>query len=969
MTGAQSRRAKAQKTEASAASSSAGSSNSGKSPSPAIDSRFDGNADPMQVPAAPIYDPNAIVSKAVKNLDLGHMSYDLVRGHKVDLCRRPAVASKLGREILMGLNTFPVVLKQGIKVHQYQVMIGNNAEKRGLQMKLWHSKTVQDKLPVPKSWIWDGNTLAWSLQDVPEIRLNVDLDAEAGKPPPPPNSKRQSNTHRVFIKRTNSVDFASLSAYMAGKSDFNNKCLEAVSMMDHLLREYPSQNFSAIKRSFFSKGEKRFELGGGVEAFKGVYQSLRIAHGPAGAQLTVNVDVANGTFFSALPLPAIVTRLLGLRNDTEIALLLKDRGPSGSGLSHKFSELRRLHFLRVWTMHRGAGITDDYVIDRVYSRSATEYKIDIKDKGTGETTKKTIAEYFMDNYKIRLVHPEWPVVQMTKRAILPLELLKVKENQRYQYKLDEKQTAAMIKVAVTAPKDRWEDIEHGLEMVNWAEDPYLRNYGMEISRKQTFVKARLLPNPVVQFDKKPVDPKTSGRWDLKDKKFLEPNTAPLKSWGICAVGSQRLQPSSADVQRFVQQFVAAYKAHGGRVEQTVPCMMQGSELDPGKCVEELFNSTGNKFKMRPQILLFILPGKNSSVYGRIKKSCECRYGVVSQCMQYAHVQKCQPQYISNVLMKFNAKLGGVTSRAVGATSKGPSGVFKVSTCIVGADVSHAAPGSQQHSMAALTVSMNRLATRYAGACETNGYRKEMITQENMKKMLFPLLQHWVQTTGQGSFPKNLIYVRDGVSEGQFSQVVDEEVKYMKDILASVNPNHPTRFIVIIASKRHHVRFFPKAGTGDRNGNALPGTLVETGVTHPFENDFYLCAHSAIKGTARPIHYNVLVNEPGMTNDELQTMIYEHSYQYIRATTPVSLFPAVYYAHLVSNRAMHHDPLFGGTKSEELRKQEEEASQAKALAKAAGKTVPTSVSTDKDRPSPPLMVMPDNTQISKSMWYI
>ena len=67
-------------------------------------------------------------------------------------------------------------------------------------------------------------------------------------------------------------------------------------------------------------------------------------------------------------------------------------------------------------------------------------------------------------------------------------------------------------------------------------------------------------------------------------------------------------------------------------------------------------------KARPQILVFILPSKDAGVYTRIKKSADCRYGVMSQCMQAAHVAKNQPQYHSNVCMKFNAKLGGTTNK-------------------------------------------------------------------------------------------------------------------------------------------------------------------------------------------------------------------------------------------------------------------------------------------------------------------
>jgi eukaryotic translation initiation factor 2C len=87
----------------------------------------------------------------------------------------------------------------------------------------------------------------------------------------------------------------------------------------------------------------------------------------------------------------------------------------------------------------------------------------------------------------------------------------------------------------------------------------------------------------------------------------------------------------------------------------------------------------------------------------------------------------------------------------------------------------------------------------------------------------------------------------------------------------------------VASKRHHLRFFPKENdfvAGDRNGNCLPGTLVERDCVHPFEWDFceQLCtrldcteadeildlsSHSAIQGTARPTHYHVILDEFGV----------------------------------------------------------------------------------------------------------
>ena len=49
-----------------------------------------------------------------------------------------------------------------------------------------------------------------------------------------------------------------------------------------------------------------------------------------------------------------------------------------------------------------------------------------------------------------------------------------------------------------------------------------------------------------------------------------------------------------------------------------------------------------------------------------------------------------------------------------------------------------------------------------------------------------------------------------------------------------------------------------------------------------------------------------MDENGFAAADLQQMIYEHSYQYIRSTTPVSIHPAVYYAHLAAKRSVAHE---------------------------------------------------------------
>ena len=98
-----------------------------------------------------------------------------------------------------------------------------------------------------------------------------------------------------------------------------------------------------------------------------------------------------------------------------------------------------------------------------------------------------------------------------------------------------------------------------------------------------------------------------------------------------------------------------------------------------------------------------------------------------------------------------------------------------------------------------------------------------------------------------------------------------------------------KFTVVVAEKRHHIRFFPPTGpAADRNGNAVPGVIVDRDVTSAFENDVYLCSHAAIQGTARPTHYTIVMDEMNVPVDLFQALLYEHCYQYQRATTPVSL---------------------------------------------------------------------------------
>ena len=117
--------------------------------------------------------------------------------------------------------------------------------------------------------------------------------------------------------------------------------------------------------------------------------------------------------------------------------------------------------------------------------------------------------------------------------------------------------------------------------------------------------------------------------------------------------------------------------------------------------------------------------------------------------------------------------------------------------IIGADVSHPAPGLEQASMAAMTVSLDRTCSRYGAAVQTNGKRVEMITGKNIREMMTPLFDWWIKNVGGGQLPKHVYYFRDGVSEGQYIPLLKYEVADIKETLSKLGNDIAERMVSII----------------------------------------------------------------------------------------------------------------------------------------------------------------------------
>lgn len=96
------------------------------------------------------------------------------------------------------------------------------------------------------------------------------------------------------------------------------------------------------------------------------------------------------------------------------------------------------------------------------------------------------------------------------------------------------------------------------------------------------------------------------------------------------------------------------------------------------------------------------------------------------------------------------------------------------------------------------------------------------TIQDLTSMAKELLLAYYRKTGKK--PLRIITFRDGVSEGQFAEVMKTEIDAIRKACYALEASYKPPITFIVVQKRHHARFFPlNKNEADRSGNCLPGT--------------------------------------------------------------------------------------------------------------------------------------------------
>lgn len=682
------------------------------------------------------------------------------------------------------------------------------------------------------------------------------------------------------------------------------------------------------------------ELQRGLLALRGYFSSVR----PAVNRLLLNLNVTSGAFYRPGP-------LLQLIRDASI--------------DDNYQLEAFLHLLKVKVTYRTAqlGVFMTRVktiygfshplpkpkkgpppIDVPHFGNAQNVSFQFQDTNQTppETSTVTVQQYYRQEYNITLAHPTQKVLNVGTRSdpiYIPPELCEVLPGQPYRRILTNAgQTQAMLRFAARAPNLNANSIfgggqapgsGNGLALFKLSspadQAQYIRAFGISAATTMLTVPGRILDAPKLNYGDKPIDPKFAS-WNLEGRKFAVPGR--LGKWRALVIHHRVQNGTTVDsalnynppppkppkpamlkpeeVFNLLGNHLVSYGVAIDRRQDTrsivVNNLYDSSASNRSSNERQILKEFDEAKKNGIQVLLIVLPIEDKWLYSRIKFYGDVKYGINTINTVGSKFQNPSKQgtFLANLALKFNIKGGGVAHKVPGTLIT----PLDNNTILFGIDVTHPSPGSRADapSISAVVASVDQNLCQWPGSVRTQTGRQEMV--QGLTEMVTERLDLW-QKRNNNRLPTKVILYRDGVSEGQYAIVLDQELPCFEAAFMKKYGKREwwPKMTIIIVGKRHHTRFYPTDSrhADQRSFNPLPGTIVDRGISGRILEEFWLQAHQGLQGTARPAHYVVIKDDVGFEADQLQGMTHQMCYLFNRATKAVSICPPAYYADLLCER--------------------------------------------------------------------
>ncbi|XPT01576.1 hypothetical protein M3J09_010708 [Ascochyta lentis] len=546
----------------------------------------------------------------------------------------------------------------------------------------------------------------------------------------------------------------------------------------------------------------------------------------------------------------------------------------------------------------------------------------------GSTDKANVLDYLKKTHSLAINHPSHYAVNLGTRGEprwYPSEYLQILPYQKLKGLVPDNLTAGMLETACQRPPVARALVgveglrAMGIVSTQGQQIDLPKCSAIVIQPRLLQIPSSRLPFPRIQYGGGNHETLSRSSWNLKNKELYKRKGNVFNVIGLSQGNLERgLSGAFHDLQRESKRYGLARL----NLSKTVSVNTSSySSMDTQLQAETAANPSID-------FALMLLNKKDVQAYANFKDLADRKYGLHSVCLTTRCIGQGNAEKLANVMLKLNLKASGTNHTTV----NGQISQIMPDTLVLGADVTHPSVGALQGcpSIAAIVGSVDAHAGRFLGSMRLqDASRKEII--DHVRPMVKERIIDWVKEQDKRHLPNNIIYYRDGVSDPQFREVKETEVMRIqaaftdaqreleKEGVIDKSPTSAVNIAAIVCVKRHNVRFYPLNGQQDSFDNCPAGTHVDSVITSPFFDEFYLQSHTALKGTAKPCRYFILQNDTDLSTDNLRQLTHELRYTYVRAPVGVSYAAPAYYADRLCERGRLYlrDMYLGGPKRHAL----------------------------------------------------
>ncbi|KAG2383084.1 hypothetical protein C9374_004421 [Naegleria lovaniensis] len=547
-----------------------------------------------------------------------------------------------------------------------------------------------------------------------------------------------------------------------------------------------------------------------------------------------------------------------LRTDTVLHMIYDLENKFGKGTRRVKNDLKNTVVLCSYN-HRTVHIDD--VDFSVTPRSTFKKK-------SGENI--SYLEYYKEQYGITIKDPNQPLLLHRDRKdktrieyyVPELCLMTgITDEMRKNFRVmkDIKQATGL------SPNERIRQILKSVQESNEDNNYHsvLDEWNISIDDKVLEINGRILPYEKLKLGNKKEIQLQGTTWEIKKDALLRP--VKVESWVM-------FYPKGTikDVENFLDVLYQVSSPIGVQFSSPLNCEISDtSEEGYAKGITEFLKKNTDK---QIQFCLIVLHSDSKTTYDAVKKVLVNEYGIVSQCVKKMTIS--EPKGIhskaTKIAVQINSKLGGA-AWTVGFTFPGP-------TMVCGMDVYHSGEiyTRTKASCVGFVASMDSSITKFYTRCIVQEAGKEIVSS------LAPIIKSAMEKFKEINkiYPKNIIFYRDGVGEGQVETVLNTEVHSCQKVIKELNSDTQLTFLTVM--KRINTRFFSsKDSSGQDVTNPKAGTVVDTGVTGPNAMEFLLVSVDVRdeQGTATPTKYQTILNEANLGMNFLQQLTFKLCHVY------------------------------------------------------------------------------------------